>query len=171
MDKVYLEEVPLSNWQLEFFQMRQRTGEWETEEQFMELLEARAQEAEVHLMTREDLIMFRCHTSVVEEGMLVEWRRLETPSLPEMKRAMTKYKAGKAQKKALKKDRERDTRAARARDKDTGGGSFGSKKKRSPSRRRAVPPEWLELCLRCGTKGHMAAECGKRREDVNCNSC
>ncbi len=95
LDEVYLEEVPLFNLRLEFFRMRQRTGEGETVEQFMELLEARAREAEVHLMTREDLIMFRCHTGVVEEGMLVEWRRLETPSLPKMKRAMTRYKAGK----------------------------------------------------------------------------
>ncbi len=171
LDEVYLEEVPLFNRRLEFFQMRQRTGEGETVEQFVELLEARAREAEVHLMSREDLIMFRCHTGIVEEGMLVEWRRLETPSLPEMKRAMTRYKAGKAQKKALKKDRERDARAARARDKDSGGGGGGGKKKRSPSRRRAVPPEWKELCLRCGNKGHMAADCSKRREDVNCDSC
>ncbi len=130
-------------------------------EQFIELLEARAREAEVHLMTREDLIMFRCHTGVVE------WRWLETPSLPGLKRAMTRYKAGKAQKKALK-DRERAARAARARDKDSGG---GGKKKHSPSLCHAVPPEWRELCLRCGTKGTMAAECSKHREDVNCDSC
>ncbi len=63
-------------------------------------------EAEVHLMSREDLIMFRCHTCVVEEGILVERRRLDTPLLPEMKQAMTRYKGGKAQKKGLKKDRE-----------------------------------------------------------------
>ncbi len=112
LDEVYLEEVPLFNRRLEFFQMRQRTAERETVEQFKELLEAQAQKAEVHLMTREDLIMFRCHTGVVEEGMLVEWRWLELPSLPEMKRAITRYKVGKAQKKALKKDRERDARAA-----------------------------------------------------------
>ncbi len=31
-------------------------------------------EAEVHLMSQEDLIMFRCHTCVVEEGILVERR-------------------------------------------------------------------------------------------------
>ncbi len=37
--------------------------------------------------------------------MLAEWRRLETPSLPEMKRVMRAYKVGKVQKKALKKDR------------------------------------------------------------------
>ncbi len=55
-------------------------------EQFIGLLEARAREADVHLMTREDLIRFLCHTGVVEEGMPVEWWRLETPSLPEMKR-------------------------------------------------------------------------------------
>ncbi len=36
-------------------------------------------------MSRDDLIMFRCHTGVVEEGMLVELRRQETPLLPEMK--------------------------------------------------------------------------------------
>ncbi len=53
--------------------MWQRTGDRETVEQFVELLEARAREAKVHLMTREDLIMFRCHTGAVE-GMLVEWR-------------------------------------------------------------------------------------------------
>ncbi len=83
---------------------------------------------------------------------------------------MTRYKTGKAQKKALKKDRERDARAAQARDKDSGGGRGGGQKKRSPSLRRTVPPEWCELCLRCGTKGHMAAECSKHREDVNCDS-
>ncbi len=38
----------------------------------MELLEARAREAEVHLMGQDDLIMFKCHTGVVEEGMLAE---------------------------------------------------------------------------------------------------
>ena len=140
LDEVYLEEAPLCNWRLEFFQMRQRTGEGETVEQFVELLEARAREAEVHLMSREDLIMFRCHTGVVEEWMLVEWRRLETPSLQEMKRAMTRYKAGKVQKNALKKDRERDAQAARALDKDSSGGGGGGKKKRSPSRRHTVPP-------------------------------
>ncbi len=99
-------------------------------EQFVELLEARAHEAEVHSMTREDLIMFRCHTGVMEEGMLMEWRRLENPTLPDMKRALTRYKAGKAQKKALKKDRDRDrdSRAARARDKEPAGGGGGMKK-------------------------------------------
>ncbi len=169
LDEVYLEEMPLFNRRLEFFQMRQRTGEGEMVEQFVELLEAREREAEVHLMSREDLIMFRCHTGVVEEGMLTEWWRLENPSLPEMKRAMTKYKAGKAQKKALKKDREKDAaRAPRAREKGPVGG--GGKKKRSPSCC-AVPPEWRELCLQCEAKGHMAAACSKRREDVNCDSC
>ena len=107
--------------------------------------------------------MFRCHTGVVEEGMLVEWRQLEKPSLPEMKWAMTRYKAGKAQKKALKKDRERDTRAARAPDKDSGGGGGGGKKKRSPSSRHIISPEWCELCFCCRAKGHMAVECSKRR--------
>ncbi len=78
---------------------------------------------------------------------------------------MTRYKAGKAQKKALKKDRER------AQDKDSSGGGGGGKKKCSPSRRSAVPPEWRELCLRCGAKGHMASACSKRREDINCDYC
>ncbi len=171
LDEVYLEEVPLFNRRLKFFQMRQRTGEGETVEQFIELLEVRAREAELHLMTQEVLIMFRCHTGVVEGGMLVEWRRLEMPSLLEMKWAMTRYTAGKAQKKALKKDRERDARATRAHNKDSGGGGGSGKKKRSLSWRRAVPPEWRKLCLCSGTKGHMAAECSKRREDVNCDSC
>ncbi len=78
------EEVPLFNRQLEFFQMRQRTGEGETVEQFVDF---------VKLLGREDLIMFRCLTGVVEE-----------------------------------------------------------------------------LCLRCGAKGHMAAEYSKHKEDVNCDS-
>ncbi len=38
-------------------------------------------------MTREDLLMFRCHKDVVEEGMLAEWRRLDNTTLLEMKRA------------------------------------------------------------------------------------
>ncbi len=147
LDEVYLEEVPLFNRRLEFFQMPKTTGKGKTVEQFVELLEARAREAEVHLMTREDLIMLRCHTGVVEEGMLTEWRRLENPTLNDMKRALTRYKAGKAQKKALKKDRDRyrDSRAARVRDKEPSGGG-GDKRKRSPSRR-AVPPEWRELAV------------------------
>ncbi len=45
-------------------------------------------------MTREDLTMFRCHTGVVEEGMLTEWRRLENPTLPDIKWALTRYKGG-----------------------------------------------------------------------------
>ncbi len=153
LDEVYLEEVPLFNRRLEFFQMRQRTGKGETVEQFVELLEARARKAEVHLMTREDLIMFHCHTGVVEEGMLTEWRRLENPTLPDMKRALTRYKAGKAQKKALKKDRDkdRDSRAARARDKEPGGGG-GGKKKRSPSRR-TVPPSGASCASAVGPRG------------------
>ncbi len=61
-------------------------------------------------------------------------------SLPMMKGVMMRYKAGKAQKKAPKKDRERDAQAARALDKDPGGGGDGGKKKRSPSGRREVPP-------------------------------
>ncbi len=40
----------LFNRRLEFFKMRQRTGEGEMVEQFVELLEAQAREAEVHLM-------------------------------------------------------------------------------------------------------------------------
>ncbi len=50
LNEVYLEVVPLFNWRLEFFQMRQRTGEGETVKQFVEMLEARAREAEVNLM-------------------------------------------------------------------------------------------------------------------------
>ena len=84
---------------------------------------------------------------------------------------MTRYKAGKAQKKAFKKDGEWDARASRARNKDSGCRGGDGKKKRSPSRRRVVPPEWCELCLRSGTKGNMAEKCSKRREDVNCDSC
>ncbi len=64
---------------------------------------------------------------------------MDTPSLPEMKWAMTRYKAGKAQKKAFKKDGEWDARASRARDKDSGCRGGGGKKKRSPSRRRVDP--------------------------------
>ena len=79
LDEVHLEEVPLFNQRLEFFQMCQLTGEGETVEQFLELLEARTREAKVALMDHEDLIIFRCHTGVVEEGMLRKWRRLEIP--------------------------------------------------------------------------------------------
>ncbi len=75
--------------------------------------------------------MLRCHTSVTEEGMLAERRRLETLSLPEMKRVMRSYKAGKAQKKALKKERERETRAARAHERAAGDGGNGWRRKRS----------------------------------------
>ncbi len=122
LDEVYLEEVRLFNRRLEFFQMHQRTGEGETVEQFLELLEARTREAEVHLMTREDLIMFRCHTGVVEEGMLTEWRRLENPTLPDMKRELMRYKAGKAQKKALMMDRDKDQDSRAAAEPGGGGG-------------------------------------------------
>ncbi len=42
LDEVYLEEDTLFNWHLEFFQMRQKTGEGETVKQFVELLKERA---------------------------------------------------------------------------------------------------------------------------------
>ena len=147
LDEVYLEEVPLFNRHLELFQMRQRTGKRETVEQFVEVIGSRACEAEVHLMTREDLIMFRCHTGFVEEGMVTEWQRLENPTLPVMKWAIMRYKGGKAKKKALKKDRDKEhnSQAARARNKETGAGGSGNTKP-SPSRR-AVPPEWRERGL------------------------
>ncbi len=37
-------------------------------EKFMDLLESRACEAEVHMMTRDNMIMFRCHKGVTEWG-------------------------------------------------------------------------------------------------------
>ncbi len=83
LDEVYLEEVPLFNRRLEFFQMPQRTGEGKTVEQFVEPLEARAREAEVHLMTQEDLIMPLSETTnsrlqrlclkVVEANVRLAW--------------------------------------------------------------------------------------------------
>ncbi len=153
--------------------MCQRTGEGEKVEQFMDLLESRAREAEVHTMTLDDMIMFRCHMGVAEEGMLAEWRRLETPSLPGIKRVMRSYNEGKAQKKALKKELERDAWAAQAQERGTGGGGKGRglRKMLLPSGRRVVPHELRELCLRCGGNGHMAAECTKCREDVSCDLC
>ena len=42
LEAIYLEEVPLFNQRLEFFQMCQLTGKGETVEQFMDLLESRA---------------------------------------------------------------------------------------------------------------------------------
>ena len=74
--------------------MHQCTGKDETVEQFMEFLKSMAREAEVHTMTRDDMIMFRCHLGVAKEGMLAKWSRLENMSLLEMKRVMQSYKAG-----------------------------------------------------------------------------
>ena len=93
-------------------------------------------------MTRDYMTMIRCHTGVAEEGMLAEWWRLETLSLPEMKQVMRLYKEGKEQKKALKKEQERDARPARAHVRVAGGGGKRGwqKKKRSPSYCRVVPP-------------------------------
>ena len=53
------------------------------------------------------MIMSHCHKGITEEGMMAEWRLLENLSLPEINRAISFYKAGKAQKKALKKERDR----------------------------------------------------------------
>ncbi len=66
--------------------------------------------------------------------------------LPEMKQALKRYKAVKAKKKALKKDRERDAQAAKAQDNEPGGG------KKWPPSLPAVPPEWHELCCASAAK-------------------
>ncbi len=34
------------------------------------------------MMSQDDIIMFRCHKGMAEEGMLMEWWHLEIPSLP-----------------------------------------------------------------------------------------
>ena len=166
LDKVNLKEMPLLNRCLNFFQMCQRTGKREMMEQFVELLEARARSTGPfdgpggpdHVQ-----VPHRC----CARGNVAEWWQLENPSLPEMKRALTRYKAGKTQKKALKK---------------TGtwmpgppGPGRGARRRRW-RQEKVVPlpprgiPEWCELCLPCGANGHIAAACGKRREAVNCKS-
>ncbi len=47
-------------------------------------------------------MMFRMLTGVQDKDMLTEWRRIENPTMPEMKRVMKIYMNAKKQEKATR---------------------------------------------------------------------
>ena len=88
LDAIFLANIPLFTRCLEFWEMKQDTGRCETVETFVELLEAHAKLGDIHLMTFDEHMMFHMLTCIQDKGMLTEWRRIETPTMPEMKRVM-----------------------------------------------------------------------------------
>ncbi len=88
LDAIFLANTTLFTRCLEFWEMKQDTGRCETVETFVELLEARAELGDIHLMTFDEHMMFHMLTCVQDKGMLTEWRCIKTPTMPEMKRVM-----------------------------------------------------------------------------------
>ena len=164
LDAIFLANTPLFTRRLEFWEMKQDTGRGETVEAFVELLEARAELGDIHLMTFDEHMMFRMLTGVQDKGMLTEWRRIENPTMPEMKRIMKIYMNAKKQEKATRTGPKENARAAKAGEKSNRG--------RSPSRgRMSIPDEWKGLCMRCAKPNHIKSKCNTKREDVKCGSC
>jgi hypothetical protein len=176
LDKLFLEEYPTFGRRLEFFHMRQQEGE--SVGAFTQLLEDRAKEADIESMHYDDHIIFRMLTGVSNEGLLKEWRRLENPTLLELRHVQRVYEASKKQEKAMKKSKE-PARAARAKEKEggetrreDGGGGRPRSGSRAPSiGGRPVPIEWRNRCLRCGLTTHLVANCSTARTDAKCSSC
>jgi transposase InsO family protein len=111
------------------------------------------------------MIIFRMLTGIHEKPLLKEWRRLDSPTLEEMKRTLRLYLAGKRQEQAQRPA----ARAARSSDKSP---SPGPRKARSPSRnRQPIPDAFKGKCVRCGESGHLRAQCPKKWADVSCTSC
>ncbi len=133
-------------------------------EAFVGLLEARTELGDIHLMTFDEHMMFCMLTGVQDKGMLTEWRRIENPTMPEMKRVMKIYMNGKKQEKATRSCPKENTRAAKAGEKSNRG--------RSPSRgRMSISDEWKGLCMRCAKPNHIKSKCSTKREDMKCGSC
>ena len=167
LDLIFLDEWPLFGRQLQFFNMKQEDGQ--TADEFVSLLEDRAREGNVATMRFEEILKYRMLTGVREEGLLKEWRRLENPTLADMKRTLRIYTAGKKQEKATKKNAARAARAQnREQNKD---GRDGRSQSRARVGGRPVPDEWKDKCLRCGSSTHFVAKCDKKREDTSCTSC
>ncbi len=94
-------------------------------------------------------------------GMLAEWQGLETPLLPEMKWVMWSYKAGEAQNKALRKEGERDARAARAHERAAAGGGYGH---------RVVPPSGANSACAAGARATWL-QTARSSANVSCDLC
>ena len=170
LDGIFLQEVPLFARRLEFWCMRQEEGQ--TVDQFAELLENRAREADVATMNRDDMITFRLLTGVTDRGMLREWRRLENPTLEDMKRTLRVYLAGCRQEKARKSQAGAAGGAAKAARQEERSPSRGRRNRRDRSSSRPPIPEALRnLCIRCGAADHRVANCNKKRSDTKCTGC
>ena len=64
LDAIFLVNTLLFTHRLEFWEMKQDTGRGETVEAFVELLEARAEEGDFHLVTFNEHMIFRTLTGV-----------------------------------------------------------------------------------------------------------
>jgi len=169
LDKVFLVEVPIFSRRLEFWSMAQTDNE--TLDHFTTTLYDRAREADIASMTLNDIIVFRLLTGVTDEGMLAEWRRLEDPSLEDLKRVQRIYIAGRRQEKACKAP----ARAARSEAKEAEKNKRITRQ-RSQSRgprigQRPIPEEWKGKCLRCASTAHLVAQCPRSREETKCTAC
>jgi transposase InsO family protein len=164
IDTVFLAEVPLFNRRLEFWSMKQESGQ--TVDQFVDLLEHRGREAEIAAMARDDMIIFRMLTGVTDEGLIKEWGRLDEPTLADLKRVQRTYLAARRQEKALSGTVSRAARVDSRRPAQPG--SRGGQ--RSPSYQR-IPTALRGKCLRCGNEGHFQARCPLKRDDVSCSRC
>ncbi len=132
-------------------------------EAFFELPEARAELGDIHLMTFNEHMMFHMRTGVQYKGMLTAWRRIENPTMTEMKCVMKIYMNAKKQKKATRNCPKENARAAKAGEKNNRG--------RSPSRGRMSIPKWKGLSMRCAKPNHIKSKCTTKREDVKCGNC
>ena len=104
--------------------MKQDTGRGEMVEAFIELLEARAELSDIHLMTFDEHMIFCMLTGVQDKGMLTEWRHIETPTKPEMKHVMKIYMNAKKQEKATRNCPYENARAAKAGEKSRTAGRY-----------------------------------------------
>ena len=159
VDDEFLTRYPLFNRRLEYFRLKQETGEKFSD--FALKLRRAGEEAQLPQMDEQQLHMFRYITGVTDTKLRDRFFRLADPTLDDLKNTVKSYEAGVCAAEAISGSR---SRAAVARGRQSRG--------RSKSRGRiSLPPELAHLCGRCASKRHQSDDCDKPFKSLRCDFC
>ena len=148
---------PLFNRRYDFFTYMQAQGQ--TFSNYMLKLKQKADECELHRLTQEELMVFRCITGVSEKELQSRFMKLGDPSLADIKKEVRTFEAGKKALSVMEKDK------AKAAVAHTSQPNTGAKPKVQ------VPKSIQGKCFTCGSSDHVKQQCNKKPDEVSCNIC
>ena len=167
LEEQFKSEYPLFKRRLDFFESRQAENQpfsvW-----FANLI-ALANEAKLHSMKVDDLIIMRCLTGTTDVRLLKKFLKQEKQTLEQFKKVAKQHEISTTTMKALG-----NTHAFATRQESYGRRNVKSSRGNSSNQKSSQIPSLEELqsqnrCTRCGSKSHRSGDC--KHKNSTCHGC